>query len=340
MTTERPLLLRALAGEATPRPPAWFMRQAGRYMADYRALRARVSFLELCADGDLCAEVTLQPLRRFPFDAGIVFSDILVVLQAMGMDLRFGAGHGPELPTPLRDAAAIDALRPIDPARDLPAPLHALRVLRTAADVPVLGFAGAPFTLACYAVEGGGSKEWERTKSLMWSDPAAFGRLLDRLADAVGDHLQAQVEAGAAAVQLFDTWAGILPEHEWARWALPAARRALSRVKGVPTLYFTKDSGILLHRLGEVGASAVALDWRPDIGRARATLGAAVPVQGNLDPVRLLGPEDGLRAEVARIIRAAGPQGFVFNLGHGILPRTPESAVDAALSVIRGWSWT
>lgn len=333
------LLLDALRGASTPRPPVWMMRQAGRYMPEYRALRERVSFLELCHDGDLCAEVTLQPLRRFRFDAGIVFSDILLILERMGLELSFGAGHGPEIGNPLREPGDLRRLRAVDPERDLPAPLRALRRLRTAAPVPVLGFAGAPFTLACYAIEGGGSREWVRTKQFMWRHPQAFQELLDRLADQVGALLQAQVEAGAPAVQLFDTWAGALPADELRRFALPAAARALSHVRGAPTIYFTRDSGPFLPWLRESGASAIGLDWRVDLAQARAVLGPQVPVQGNLDPIALFAPTATLVAKTRDLIRGAGPRGHVFNLGHGIVPGTPMEAVETVVETVRAWTW-
>lgn len=334
------LIAAALAGETTERPPVWMMRQAGRYMAEYRELRQRLSFLELCDDGDLCAEVTMQPLRRFNFDAGIVFSDILIILQRMGLDLSFGKGQGPVIANPVRSLSDIQALREVDAVRDLPAPLRALRILKEIAPVPVLGFAGAPFTLACYAVEGGGSRDWVRTKRLMWEQPAAFQALLDRLADAVGDLLQAQVEAGAAGVQLFDTWAGALPVEDLRRFALPAAARALSRVKGAPTLYFTRDSGPFMPWLHEAGASAIGLDWRVDIAHARSVLGPDVPVQGNLDPIALFAPPEELVRKTRAIIQAAGPRGFVFNLGHGIVPETPMEAVEVVVEAVRAWRWT
>ncbi|MCK6506348.1 uroporphyrinogen decarboxylase [Myxococcota bacterium] len=336
----RPLLLRALAGETLPRPPVWMMRQAGRYMPEYMAIRQGLGFLELCADADLCAEVTLQPLRRFRFDAGIIFSDILLPLASMGLDLSFGKGHGPVFANPLRDRSDIDALRDFDPVRDLPAPLRALQILKAATEVPILGFAGAPFTLACYAIEGGGSKDWIRTKQLMWREPAAFQALLDRLADAVGDHMQAQVEAGAVGVQLFDTWAGTLSAEDLRRWALPAAQRAFSRVKGAPTIYYTRDSGPFLPWLRDSGAQVIGLDWRVDIGHARSVLGPEVPVQGNMDPIALFADEAELRRRTEAIIRAAGPAGHVFNLGHGITPETPMEAVETVVEAVRAFRWS
>jgi uroporphyrinogen decarboxylase len=315
------------------------MRQAGRYLPEYREIRSRSSFLEMCHDADLAAEVTLQPLRRFPFDAGILFSDILVVPQAMGMTLEFGAGHGPRFPEPLRSREDIEALRPLDPWSALPAPLAALRQLKERSPVPVLGFCGAPFTLACYMIQGEGSPEWPAVRALIHSDPAAFQALLDRLSEAVGAHLQAQIEAGAAAVQLFDTWAGALPAEEARRWAIGPAAAALSRVKGAPRLYFSRATRALLPWLRETGADAFALDHHIGMAEARRGLGEA-PVQGNLDPEALRLPPAELQAEVRRIIREAGPRGHVFNLGHGITPDTPIAGVAAAVESVRAWTWS
>jgi len=337
---ERPLLLRALAGEPVPRPPVWMMRQAGRFLPEYREIRSRVSFLDVCHDPDLACEVTLQPLRRFGFDAGIIFADILLPLESMGCPLEFGKGMGPVFPEPVRDRAAIDALKDFDPVRDLPSTLRALTLTSQRAGVPILGFAGAPFTLACYLVEGHGSKNWIEPKKMMMCDPVAFGALLDKLAVAVGRHLQAQVEAGAAAVQLFDTWAGALSPDDFRRWALPAARKALSMVKGAPRLYFTRDTAPFLPWLAEVEADAYGVDWRTDIGEARKVLGNAIPVQGNLDPIALFGPDEDIKKRVHSIIRRAGPTGHVFNLGHGITPKTPISGVTAAVEAVRSWRWT
>lgn len=333
------LLLRALRGEKTERPPVWFMRQAGRYLPEYREVRSRMSFLELCHTPEMACEVTLQPLRRFGFDAGIIFSDILLPLEAMGADLTFRPGEGPRIHNPVRDRAGVDALKPFDPPRDLPAPLEALRLTDAAAGVPILGFAGAPFTLACYLIEGQGSRNWESVKTLMYGDPELFRALLDKLAEAVGAHLQAQIEAGAAAVQLFDTWAGALSPDDFRRFALPAARKALSMVDGL-TIYFTRDTAPFVSWLPEVGAEALGLDWRMDMAEARQRLGSEVVVQGNLDPLALHAPHDEIARRVQQIISAAGPRGHVFNLGHGCIPSTPISGVQAAVDAVKGWSWT
>ena len=334
------LLARTLAGEAVERPPVWFMRQAGRYMADYRAIRQRMSFLELCHDPEMCAEVTLQPIDRFGFDAAIVFSDILLPLEMMGAPLEFGKGMGPRFPTPIRTRAQVDALTEFVPEQHLPEPMAAIRSFRRQSEVPILGFAGSPFTLACYLVEGSGSKNWIETKKMMWQDPETFQALLDKLADAVGAHLQAQAAAGAAGVQLFDTWAGVLSPEDYARYALPAARRALSHVEDAFTMYFTRDTAPFLHMLKDTGANGFAIDWRTDMARARKVLGDDVVLQGNLDPIALYAPPAEIRRRVRRIIESAGPRRHIFNLGHGITPQTPLSGVEAAIAAVREWSWT
>jgi uroporphyrinogen decarboxylase len=329
-----PLIVRALRGEPVERPPVWFMRQAGRYMAEYRELRSRVSFLELCGDPDLACQVTLQPVKAFRLDAAIVFSDILPVLEAIGREIVFEKGKGPRVPEPVRSAADARTLRRPDVADALPVVPETLRRFRRLRpDLPILGFAGAPFTLLCYLVQGGGSRNWEHVKALLWSDPDTARRILDLLADVVGDYLQSQVDAGAAAVQIFDTWAGILSPEDWGRWALPAVQRALGRVSGAPRIHYTKDNAPFLDRLHETGADAFGIDWRVDLARARQVLGD-VPLQGNLDPVALYAPPDEIRRRVRRICAAAGPRNHIFNLGHGVLPTTPIEGVEAMIDEV------
>ncbi len=326
---------RALRGEPVDRTPVWFMRQAGRYLPEYREIRQRVSFLELCRDPGLACEVTCQPIDRFDLDAAIVFSDILVVLEAIGREVEFVPGKGPRILEPIRSAADTTDLRHPDVSEALPHAPETIRRFRKARpEVPILGFAGAPFTLLCYLVEGAGSREWSQLKRLLFSDPETTSRLLDLLADVVGDHLQAQIDAGAAAVQLFDTWAGILSPADYLRWALPAAQRAFSRVKGAPRVYFTRDSAPFLEWLPETGADAIGLDWRVDIGEARRRLGP-IPVQGNLDPTVLFAPPREIRKRVRAILDAAGSTGHTFNLGHGVLPDTPISGVEAMVDEVR-----
>lgn len=324
----------ALTGQVPDRTPVWFMRQAGRYLPEYLEVRAEHTFLDLCASPELATKVTLQPLDRFDLDAAIVFSDILTIPMAMGMDLVFEKGHGPKLPNPIRTASDAAKLVYPDVHTALPYVPATLKMFQAAKpDVPILGFAGSPFTLLCYMVEGGGSKSWLATKQLLWGSPETAQKILDMLADIVGDYLQAQIDAGAVAVQMFDTWAGALSYDDYRRWALPAARRALARVKGAPRLYFTRDSGPFLSALADTGADAIGLDWRVDMAQARAVLGD-LPVQGNLDPVALYAPPADIKRRVKMILDAAGPRGHVFNLGHGVLPTTPIEGVHAMVDAV------
>ena len=338
-TLKDSLLERALRGEEVERPPVWFMRQAGRYLPEYHDVRGQVDFLTLCRRDDLAAEVTLQPLRRFGFDASIVFNDILVPPAAMGLDLAFLPGRGPVFSDPLRVPADLERLSVPDVHQDMPEVLRTIERLVAELDVPLFGFAGAPFTLAAYMIEGSGSKNFLHLKNWVLHHPDAFESLLGTLADLCGAYLQAQADAGCAAVQLFDTWAGVLCRADFDRFVVPYARRALAGVSGVPRLYFTRDAGAVLGRLRAVEADAYALDWRVDLAEARKVLGADVPIMGNLDPVSLYGPVDEIRRRVERVIRAAGPRGPVFNLGHGILPTTPIEGVNAAVEAVRSWRW-
>jgi uroporphyrinogen decarboxylase len=325
----------ALQGLPVDRPPVWFMRQAGRYLPEYRAVRERVSFLDLCGDPDLACEVTVQPIDRFDLDAAIVFSDILTVPEALGLEVVFDQGHGPRLPRTLRTAADAAALVRPDVAQALPVVPETIRRFKKARpDTPILGFAGAPFTLLCYMCEGKGSDDWIETKKLLFSDPATAERVLNLAADVVGDYLQAQIDAGAAAVQIFDTWAGILSVEDYRRFALPAVQRALSRVKGAPRIHFTRDTMPFLHLATATGADVIGLDWRVDVGVARAALGAT-PIQGNLDPIALFAPPDEVKRRVHAICDAAGPLGHVFNLGHGVTPKTPIAGVEAMIAAVK-----
>ena len=333
------LMAKALRREPVTRPPVWMMRQAGRYLPEYMELRRQFGFLERCYNPEIAAEITLQPLRRFPFDAGILFSDILLPLHSMGADLHFREGKGPQIDNPVRSEEDVAALKEFEPERDLPSPMQAIRLCRERTDKPILGFAGAPFTLACYLIEGGGSKDWHQTKRFMWSKPEAFKQLLDKLAVAVGKHLQAQVNAGALAVQLFDTWAGALSRADYVEFALPAVQKVFSMVSGAPTLYFSRDSNCFLDYYPQVGADAFALDWRADWAQAKRVLGDA-PLQGNLDPIALQAPPSVIREKVHQIIQDAGPLGHIFNLGHGCTPQTPIEGVQAALDAVHEWDWS
>ncbi len=335
--TRHERMLGALTGQPVDRTPVWFMRQAGRYLPEYMEVRSRVSFLDLCHDPDLAVLVTLQPLDRFDLDAAIIFSDILTIPEAMGQEVQFIKGRGPVLPKPIRSRDDVRALKQPDVADALPVVPESLRrFIKARPDTPILGFAGAPWTLFCYMVEGSGSKNWENAKKMLWTDPEASQELLNRLADMVGDYLQTQVDAGALAVQMFDTWAGALSQEDFKRWALPAAQRALSRVKGAPRLYFTKDSSPFLHLLKSTGADAVGLDWRVDIPMAREILGD-MPIQGNLDPIALYAPPEEVARRTRAILKQAGPVGHVFNLGHGVTPNTPIEGVHAMVEAVRSY---
>jgi len=339
------LFLRACRREPVERVPVWFMRQAGRYMPEYRAVRAGASFWQMCRTPELACQVTLQPIERFGFDAAILFSDILVVLPPMGLDVEFGEG-GPHLAAPVARAADVGKLRVPDPEEAVPFVMEAVRQIRRglADRVPLIGFAGAPFTLAAYAVEGGGSKQWERTKSMLFTDPAAFRALLDKLAAMVAAYLEAQVAAGAQAVQLFDSWAGILARTDFREFALAPVTRIIETLRasrtwadkgGVPIIYFVNGCAPYLGDLTGSGADVLGIDWRVDIGEARRRVGQ-VAVQGNLDPTALFAPEEVVRQRVADVLGSAGSApGHIFNLGHGILPGTDPARVAAAVEAVR-----
>ncbi|MCB2198823.1 uroporphyrinogen decarboxylase [bacterium] len=322
-------------------PPVWLMRQAGRYLPEYNAIRANHSFLEVCHTPDLAAEVTLQPIRRFGFDASILFSDILVPLQPMGAELTFGKGHGPRIANTIRTAADLEQMKDIEPREALSEVLETVTILRRELPetVSLIGFAGAPFTLATYWIEGGKPDPFANVKRMQYAEPDAFRSLLDRLADMVSDYLIAQVEAGADAVQLFDTWAGILPDREFRQMILPSLQRILSRLReeDIPCTYFVRGSGHLVRSLGETGSDVVSLDWRTPLDEARDILPEGKVIQGNLDPTILLsGDESVIRRETRRVLNEAGDAPHIFNLGHGILPQTPIEAVEILLDEIRG----
>jgi uroporphyrinogen decarboxylase len=342
------LLLRALAREPTERAPVWLMRQAGRYLPEYRATRARAgSFLALAQTPALATEVTLQPLERFALDAAILFSDILTVPDAMGLGLYFADGEGPRFERPLRDEGAIRALAAPDPAERLAYVLDAVREIRKAlaGRVPLIGFSGSPFTLACYMVEGSGSDEWRALKTMLYARPDLLHRILDVNARAVTDYLNAQIEAGAQAVMLFDTWGGQLTHSGYEEFSLAYSRRVLGGLvkeregRRVPSILYTKGGGAWLEAMAASGCDAVGLDWTVDPAQARARVGARVALQGNLDPSALLAPPERVRAQARAVLDAFGPApGHVFNLGHGISQHTPVESVAALVDEVRTYS--
>jgi uroporphyrinogen decarboxylase len=336
-------LLRALAGEALAVPPIWLMRQAGRYLPEYRALRTKApDFLSFCLMPELAAEATLQPIRRFAFDAAIVFSDILVVPYALGQRVGFREGEGPSLEA-LTGESDIRKLEPNRAIERIAPVQETLRQVRTALpkDVALIGFAGAPWTVATYMVEGGTSRDFIRTKRWAFSDPTGFAALIDRLVSTTTDYLLGQIEAGAEAIQLFDSWAGVLPEAEFRRWVIePTARitRTLkARYPSVPIIGFPRGAGVLYEAYTrDSGVDAVSLDSAVPLAWAREHLQARHTVQGNLDPVLLLTGGPAMAAAVRGIVTVLRGRPFVFNLGHGILPETPPEHVTALVEHVRG----
>ena len=330
-------LLDACWGKPVERPPVWFMRQAGRCLPEYRALREKHSMFEIFHQPELAAEVTLQPVRRLGVDAAILFSDIVVPLAAVGVEIDLQPG--PVLAEPFRRPADLARLRPLEPAADIPYVLDTVRLLSSELDVPLIGFAGAPFTLASYLIEGGPSKTLGRTKAAMYADPDFFTELLDRLAAIVVASLRAQVEAGARAVQVFDSWVGLLSPADYRRSVLPATRAVFDGLDdlGVPRIHFGVGTGELLELLAEAGPDVVGVDWRVPLDRARARLGEHVAVQGNLDPAVCLAPWDVIAREARAVLDANGGRpGHVFNLGWGVLPETDPDILRRLVDLVHG----
>jgi uroporphyrinogen decarboxylase len=325
--------VRACRREPVDATPVWFMRQAGRYMAEYRALRQNYTLLQLCRTPDLAAEVTLQPVRRIEVDAAILFSDLLLPLEPMGIPFDFVKGEGPAIERPIRSAGDIDRVRTIDPRESLGFTLEAIKLVKQelAGTVPLIGFAGAPFTLASYAIEGGHSNNFALTKSLMYGDPDAWHRFAGQLASVVADYLIAQIEAGVDAVQVFDSWVGALTPEDYREFALPHSKRIFATIQGrAPTIHFGVATGSILHLLREAGGDVLGADWRIPLDEAWERIGPDRAIQGNLDPTLLLGPRERLLNGARDVLaRAGGRPGHIFNLGHGILPSTPVENVQA-----------
>lgn len=321
------LLLRACRSEPVERTPIWIMRQAGRYLPEYQAVRAKSDFLTMCRTPELAAEVTLQPIDIIGVDAAIIFSDILVIPEAMGMVLNFHEGRGPVFEAPLRTETDFSKLRRVDAKADLAYVMQALRLVRQELDgrVPLIGFAGAPWTLAAYMVEGHGSKNFVEIKKLMYTQPELLHGLLKQLADAVGDYLCAQIEAGAQVVQVFDSWAGILPPVHFKEFSLPYLRQVVSKVKplGAPLIVFAREAGHAFAELAGIGADVLGVSWTEEMTAAREKTDNKVALQGNLDPCVLFSNPEVIRREAQKVLETAGATGHIFNLGHGILPETP-----------------
>lgn len=331
--------LRACRREPVLHTPVWMMRQAGRYLPEYRAIREKYGFLEMCRTPELAVEVTMQPVDLVGVDAAIMFSDILISFPAMGLDLEFAKGEGPVIHNPVRTAADVDALRVADPLEATPFVMETLKILRRelADKVPLIGFAGAPFTLASYAIEGRGTRDYENCKALMWSDPVSWSKLLAKFADTTIAYLCAQIDAGAQAVQLFDSWVGYVAPYDYERSVLQHSRRVIDEVKaygakkvpgGVPVIHFANGATSMIDLVMRAGGDVIGLDWRMDMALAVALVDPRFAIQGNIDPVALFATDEALEAIVADIVGKVGTRpGHVFNLGHGIHKTTdPEKA--------------
>jgi len=323
-------LLKAIRKQPVDCTPIWFMRQAGRYMPEYRALRLKHSILDICRTAELAAEVTLQPIRKFPgLDAAIIFSDILLLSEPMGIHVEFVKNEGPAIRNPIATEADVAALKPVEPERDLPSVLNAIRIVKRELKVPLIGFAGAPFTLASYLVEGGPSKDYAKTRALMGTP--VWPKLMDKLADAVSAHLRAQEAAGADLVQLFDSWVGNLSADEYRSHVQPWSKKIFASLRG-PAIHFGTQTSHLLELIRDAGGDCIGVDFRIPLDEAWGRLGD-VAVQGNLDPTLLVGPPDTLLTHVDDVLRRAGNRaGHIFNLGHGILPETPMEHVEAVIN--------
>jgi len=331
------LILRAARGEPTPRPPVWFMRQAGRYQKAYRKLRERYTLPEIVRNPEVCAEVTLLPVKALGVDAAILFADITTPLYGMGVDLSLVENKGPVIHNPVRDEKGVEALKPLVPEEAVPFVLETIRILKRELPVPLIGFAGAPFTLASYLVEGGPSRRFLRVKALMYGEEALWHRLMEKLTEAMARYLRAQAEAGADLLQVFDSWVGALSPADYRRYVKPHMERLFQKLRpaGVPVIHFGVGTMGLLQDMKEAGGDVLGLDHHTPLPWARALLGAT-PVQGNLDPAVLLAPKGVIRREVQRILEEnGGKSGHIFNLGHGIVPETPEENVRYVVELIQ-----
>ncbi len=338
---QQSLFLKTLRGEDVPRPPLWIMRQAGRFLPEYRKVRETISFNDLCRTPEAACEVTMQPIRRFGFDVAIMFSDILTPLAPMGAEFEFGNG-GPKLARPLRHEDDINALRTYPSAEGVGFVAEAIKLMKheLGDKTPLIGFAGSPFTLATYLIEGGGSKNYENLKTMLYSRPELLRGLLDVLGEQILDYLRMQVTAGVDAIQLFDTWGGILHPRDYAEFVLPVVSRIMDGLKdtGVPRIYFLKGSAPYNHLLQDLDVECCGIDWTQDLSRAIADLPGKA-VQGNLDPLCLFGSAAEIRARATEVCRLGSTApGHVFNLGHGILPQTSLDAVQALVETVQGFA--
>lgn len=331
--------VRACRGERTDRVPVWFMRQAGRSLPEYREIRGTGTILRAIADPELATEITLQPVRRYGVDAAILYSDIMTPVHAIGFGVDIAPGVGPVVEEPFRGRGDLDRLRPLDPEADTPYVLETVRNLVAELPVPLIAFAGAPFTVASYLLEGRPSRTYVRTKALMHTDEALWFELLDRLADLAVASLRSQVANGAAALQLFDSWAGALSPQDYARFVLPASRKVLDAVAdlGVPRIHFGVSTGELLGLMADAGADVVGVDWRTPLDAARTRVPAGTSLQGNLDPAVVAAGWDVTRPEALDVLARGGGRGHVFNLGHGVLPETDPATLERLVELVHDW---
>jgi uroporphyrinogen decarboxylase len=321
--------------------PVWFMRQAGRYMAEYRAIRKKYGLLEIVQQPELAAEVTLQPVRAFNVDAAILFADILLPLQPLGVDFEFSKGEGPVIHHPVRTQADVDALRPLNPDETLAHVMDAIRLLRAElGDTPLIGFSGAPFTVASYMIEGGASRDYKTTKLMMYSAPQIWHAFMEKLSTALAEYLTAQIRAGAQAVQLFDSWVGALSPMDYEVFVLPYSKKVLdaAQATGVPVIHFGTGTATLLPLMRQAGGDVIGLDWRVPLDQGWQTVGHDRSVQGNLDPVAMFAPIPEMKTRIQDVLRRAeGRPGHIFNVGHGILQHTPEDNVKTAVEIVHEW---
>jgi uroporphyrinogen decarboxylase len=348
LSLKNDIFIKALLKQPVARTPVWIMRQAGRYLPEYRKIREQAgSFLNLCTNPELACEVTMQPLRRFDFDAAILFSDILTIPDAMGLGLQFTEGEGPKFTSPIKTAGDIKKLPIPDPALSLRYVLDTVRLIKQTlqGSVPLIGFSGSPWTLATYMVEGGGSKNFQKIKALMFEQPKLLHQLLDKLAQSVTSYLNAQIEAGAQAVMVFDTWGGLLSSEDYLEFSLAYAQQVHAGLnlkspnQSVPAILFTKGGGQWLEAMAASGYDALGLDWQTDIGHARALVGQHVALQGNMDPITLYAPPEVIIGKVKQILANYGAgTGHIFNLGHGILPDINPDHVKALVEAVRLYS--
>jgi uroporphyrinogen decarboxylase len=319
------------------------MRQAGRYMEEYQQIRERYCFLEMCKRPEVAAEVTLQPVDKLGVDAAILFSDLLIPVEAMGVEIEFQENTGPVIQDPIRDAEAVESLGIPDPAEDMPFVGESIRIVRKHLEgkVPLIGFSGAPFTLASYVVEGGGSRNYENIKAMMYNSPKTYRALMDKISDTLILHLNAQIEAGAQALQLFDSWVGCMSPYDYEKYVLPFSKKVIDGIEadGVPLIHFATGASALLELMRKAGGDVIGVDWRINLDEAWERIGYNVGIQGNLDPAALLGPVSEIEERVKDILRRAENRpGHIFNLGHGVLPQTPVDNVIAMVKFVKKWS--